>query len=186
MISSIRNTLKSKMRATNKHQTQRIVYAIAAVVVGLALCSSYITPALAANTGSPHYLSFSASINNAGALVCTFKEAGLGNGQTTEQETCSATAQATYACLNGGGNHPKAANKETITAPVSGTVQTPINNGQTSGSITTGPPSAGGFSCPSGQTLVLASVTYSNIQIQDAIGTTAKIPSPVSRTFFQV
>lgn len=47
------------------------------------------------------------------------QEAGLGNTVSTEAITLSGTATATYACINGGGKHPSAANKETVTAPIS-------------------------------------------------------------------
>ena len=53
---------------------------------------------------SPHFLSA--------------KEAGLGNNALISY-TASADATATYACINGGGNHPKATNKETVSGLVS-------------------------------------------------------------------
>jgi hypothetical protein len=103
--------------------------------------------------------------------VCTFKEAGLGNlGFSSIKETCSATASAVYECVNNGGNHPQAANKETVTSPVTGSGLFPISNGQTTGSITVAAPGPGSFSCPGGQTLVLASVTYTNVMICDQLG----------------
>jgi hypothetical protein len=144
-----------------------ITYAIAVAALGLALSSTFITTALA---DSPHFISASSSLSGS-SLVCTFKEAGLGNlGFTNIKETCSATATATYVCVNNGGNHPQAANKETITAPVTGGGNFPIRNGQTTGTITVAAPGPGSFSCPGGQTLALASVTYSNVQICDQLG----------------
>ncbi|HEX6797433.1 MAG TPA: hypothetical protein VF116_06940 [Ktedonobacterales bacterium] len=127
---------------------------------------------------SPHFISEgTASINGAGAYVVTnFKEAGLGSTTSTEAITLSATASATYACLNGGGNHPKAANKETVTAPVSNTQSFPVRNGQTTGTISVGPPGPGSFSCPSGQKLVLASVSYSNVELIGLAGDTSAEP----------
>jgi hypothetical protein len=119
---------------------------------------------------SPHFISASSGLSGS-SLVCTFKEAGLGNlGFSNIKETCSATATATYVCVNNGGNHPKAANKETITSPVSGSGFFPIRNGQTTGSITVAAPGPGSFSCPGGQTLALASVTYTNVMICDQLG----------------
>ncbi len=86
----------------------------------------------------------------------SFKDAGLGTGTTSIQITLSvATATATYQCFNGGGNHPKAANKETVSTSLTTTGTFPVRNGQTTGSLTVGPPSQGTFACPSGQTLYL-------------------------------
>ena len=48
-----------------------IVVATAAIVATLAL------GATAALADSPHFIRASATINNSGQLVCTFKEAGL-------------------------------------------------------------------------------------------------------------
>lgn len=135
---------------------------------------------------SPHFISASASIDNAGNLVCSFKEAGLGTTVTTEAVTCSADSTAVYACINGGNNHPKAANKETVGGPVSGGGNFPVRNGQTTGSITVSPVGPGSFSCPSGQTLVLASVSYTNITLTGLAGDTATVPGTLSKTFFNV
>jgi hypothetical protein len=114
---------------------------------------------------SPHWISSSDSINsNTGVLTCSFKEAGLGTVSSTFI-SCSADASATYYCVNGGGNHPKAANKETVTAPVSNGGNFPVRNGQTTGSVTVSPPGPGSFSCPGGQQLVLGSVSYTNVTL---------------------
>jgi hypothetical protein len=97
---------------------------------------------------SPHFLSASASgPDSDGNLVVSFKEAGLGNNALISY-TASADATATYACINGGGNHPKATNKETVSGPVSasGTFSSG-KNGSINQSLTIGPPSPGSFSC---------------------------------------
>src|SRR5438034_9622114 len=153
---------------------RRIVIALAAA---LATAAFAVPAALADN---PHFLSASASIDNSGNLVCTFKEAGLGNTVTTEHVSCSADATAVYACINGGGNHPKATNKETVSGPVSGGGDFPVRNGSTTGSITVAPPGPGSFSCPNGQSLVLASVSYTNIVLAGAAGDTANVPGTLS------
>jgi hypothetical protein len=57
----------------------------------------------------------------------------------------------------------------------------PVRNGQTTGSLSVGPPGPGDFSCPSGQTLFLQSVTYSNTNVSDAAGNTFHAtPDPIS------
>jgi hypothetical protein len=157
---------------------------IAIVVVALGVLALGATAALA---DSPHFLKATASVDASGNLLCTFKEAGLGNTVTTTNITCSANATAVYACINGGGNHPKAANKETVNGPVSGGGAFPVRNGQTTGTISVGPPSAGDFSCPSGQDLVLASVCYADVTLTGEGGDTATAtPNPACRTFFNV
>jgi hypothetical protein len=142
--------------------------------------------ASAALADSPHFIKASASVDGAGNLVCAFKEAGLGTTASTEAVTCAADASATYACLNGGGNHPKAANKETVAGPVSGGGSFPVRNGSTTGSITVGPPGPGGFGCPNGQDLVLASVCYGGIRLAGSAGDTADVPGTICKTLVNV
>ena len=153
-------------------------------VTALAVLALGATAALA---DSPHFLKATASVDASGNLICTFKEAGLGTTVSTTNITCTANATAVYACLNGGGNHPKATNKETVNGPVSGGGAFPVRNGQTTGSISVGPPSAGSFSCPNGQDLVLASVCYADVTLIGEGGDTATAtPNPAGRTFFNV
>src|SRR6266550_1653973 len=138
-----------------------------ALIVSLALAGLLVlgTTAALAGTSGAHFKSATASVNGSGALVVAFDEAGLGNGNINY--TLNADATATYACINGGGNHPKAANKETRAAQVSTGGSFQSKNGRVQASLTTGPLSPGGFSCPSGQRLVLAGVSYSNIVLTD-------------------
>jgi hypothetical protein len=152
------------------------------LVVALAMVVLGATGALAA----PHFASATASINNAGALVVSFDERGLGNGNV--DYTLTADATATYGCFNGGGNHPKAANKETSNDDVSGGGTFQAKNGRVRASLMAGPISAGAFDCPGGQRLRLASVSYSNILLTDTTNdeSTGVTPDPISRTFFTV
>jgi hypothetical protein len=143
--------------------------------------------ATAALADSPHFLKATASVDGSGNLICTFKEAGLGGTVATTNITCSADATAVYACINGGSNHPKASNKETVNGPVSGGGAFPVRNGQTTGSISVGPPSAGDFSCPNGQNLVLASVCYADVTLTGEGGDTATAtPNPACRTLVNI
>jgi hypothetical protein len=143
------------------------------------LLAMLVMGANAALAASPHFISEgTASITSTGAYhVSNFKEAGLGTTVSTESITLSADASATYACINGGGNHPSAANKTTVTAPVSNTGSFPVRNGQTTGSISAGPPGPGSFSCPSGQKLVLAAVSYTNVVLTGLAGDTSAEPN---------
>jgi hypothetical protein len=53
-------------------------------------------------------------------------------------------------------------------------------NGQVTSSLTVAPPGSGDFSCPKGQSLSIAQVTYSNVAITD---TTNGVSEPISGTF---
>ena len=70
-----------------------------------------------ASTNGAHFMSVSASVNDGGALVVSWDEAGLGNENI--DYTLNADATATYACINNGGKHPKASNKENVADQVS-------------------------------------------------------------------
>ena len=123
-----------------------------------------------AHAGNAHFIKSGtgASLNGAN-LVCKFKEAGLESG-SVQNVSCSATATTTYACVNKGGKNPSASNKRTMVSDVSRTQPFSADkNGNLVGAVTISPPSAAslGFSCPSGQTVTLIEVTYSNIVIED-------------------
>jgi len=132
-----------------------------------------------ASAASPHFINASANLQGTN-LVVSWKEAGLGNDVVIHY-VASANATAQYACINGGGNHPKATNKTTVNGPVSAAGNfSSGKNGSINGSLTMSPPGAGGFSCPSGQRLVLAQVTYSNVSLAD---TTDNTVNPIAGTF---
>ncbi len=105
-------------------------------------------------------------MDNAGNLVVSWKEAGLGDNQLIDY-VASSDANGFYACINGGGKHPQAANKEAFEGPVSGSgTFSSGKNGQITASLTVAPP-ASTLDCPNGQRLVLACVTYSSIALTD-------------------
>jgi hypothetical protein len=115
---------------------------------------------------SPHFITANATLNANGTLTATFKEAGLGTNQSINY-TLSADATATYVCVNKGGANPSAQNKTTVAGPVSasGTFSSG-KNGNVVGSLTVSPPPSD-ITCPPGQTLQLASVSYSNVTLTD-------------------
>lgn len=155
----------------------RIILLAGALVAAMAF-------AAAASADAPKFHSASSSVNGAGALVANFDERGLGN--TNIDYTLTADATAVYACINGGGNHPQASNKETVNAEVSAAGSFEPKNGRVQASLSAGPPSAGSFSCPNGQRLVLASVSYTNIVLTDTTnGVSTSLPN-ASRIFFAV
>jgi hypothetical protein len=139
-----------------------------------------------ASAAGAKFHSTSSSVTNTGALVVSFDERGLGTTSPIDY-TLSADAEATYACINGGNKHPQAANKETKDYPVAGNTSVEPKNGRVVSSITATPaPSAGEFSCPGGQRLVLADVSYTNIWLTDTTNGVTTQVAPVSKTFFAV
>jgi hypothetical protein len=154
-----------------------------AVVLAMALLALTVSTAFAA---APHFISASAAFAGSGPnLNVSFKESGLGDNQNITY-VATADGTAVYACINGGGNHPKASNKETVSGPVSATgTFSSGKNGTISQTLTLHPPSAGNFSCPSGQKLVIAFVSYSNVAITDTTnGVTEAISGTFSRCLF--
>jgi len=146
--------------------------------------------ATAAQAQSPHFISASdalSSTENLGDLVVSFKEAGLGNNALIDY-TAAADGTATYACINGGGNHPSASNKETVSGPVSANGQfSSGKNGTISQSLTIEEPGPGSFSCPSGQTFVLADVSFKNVSITDTTnGITESNLGDLSKVFCDI
>jgi hypothetical protein len=137
---------------------------------------------------SPHFVGKPSAtlLRNNDVQVC-WKEAGLGNNVSITY-TASADATATFVCANGGGQCPNAANKTTVSGPVSttGTFNSG-KNGSISQCLTIAPPGPGSFSCPNGQKLTLSQVSYTGISIKDdttPIGPVATSPSSLSATPF--
>ena len=151
--------------------------AAASTIVALAFAG----PAMA---DAPKFHSASSSVDNAGALVADFDERGLGNENI--DYTLTADATAVYACINGGNNHPQAANKETVNAEVSAAGSFEPKNGRVQASLEAGPPSAGSFDCPNGQRLVLASVSYTNIDLTDTTNGVSASLADASRTLLEL
>ena len=157
--------------------TKSVLIAVIAFVAALVMASP-------ASAVAAKFHSVDSSVSNSGALVVSFDERGLGNGNI--DYLLSADSSAVYACINGGGKHPQAANKETVNGDVSAAGSFESKNGRVQASLTAGPISAGDFSCPGGQRLVLASVSYWNIVLTDTTnGTSVSVPD-ASRVFFAV
>jgi hypothetical protein len=139
----------------------------------LVAVSGAVSPALA---DSPHFVKASAAGDGAGNLVVSFKEAGLGNNQNIDY-TASADATALWGCVNKGGNHPQAQNKEAFSGLVTATgTFSSGRNGQISASLTLTPPGVGQLDCPDDMVVTLLQVTSSNVSISDDTnGITANI-----------
>jgi len=129
----------------------------------LAMLLAVAAPAYAQNE---HFVRAGATLNANGSLTVSFKEAGLGTNQLINY-TLTADATATYVCVNRGGANPSAQNKTTVAGPVSasGTFNSG-KNGQVTASLTVSPPPSD-ITCPPGQSLELASVSYTNVTLTD-------------------
>jgi hypothetical protein len=150
---------------------------LAAAITSLAFAA----PAVAA---APKFHAATSAVNNDGALVVSFDERGLGNENV--DYTLTADATALYACINGGGKHPQAANKEAFEGQVSDGASFEPKNGRVVADLEAGPLLAPEFTCPSGQRRVLAAVTYTNIVLTDTSNNVSTSVPDASRTFFDV
>ncbi len=94
--------------------------ALAAVVAAVVAAPAW--------AGSPHFIQSAFSVSTSeSTITVSGKEAGLG-GEAQIHVEVTATAQ----CINGGGNHPKATNKASVTA--SGDF--PVQNGKANFTLT--------------------------------------------------
>ena len=151
---------------------------LAVVITALALTTASVLGVAA------KFHAVSSSINNDGSLTVSFDERGLGNGNI--DYTLTADAEATWVCLNGGGKNPSAANKRDFNATLEAMGSFEAKNGRVIASISVGPPGPDDFSCPPGQRLRLASVSYTNIVLTDTTnGTSTSVPD-ASRVFIVV
>lgn len=155
-----------------------VVAAATAVVAGLA------SPAYA---NFPHFKSASVSLASSTAIVADLGAASTASAETVLPDLLYAWIEvgvgkpdivyrldtvvtATFGCVNGGENRPKATNKITITAPLQRTIDLHADkNGQITGNVVldTGSVSPTDFSCPTGQTLAALSATFTNNTITD-------------------
>jgi hypothetical protein len=118
------------------------------------------------------------------APAVNWDQRGLGEGDINYTLTADATAL--YACLNGGGKSPSAANKRSFEGQVSsgGTFEAKKGpgpgdpHGRTAGGT--------GVHLPTRAGRVLAAVSYTNIVLTDTTnGVSTSVPD-ASRTFFNV
>jgi hypothetical protein len=78
--------------------------------------------------GSPHFVDDTVTASSSGnTLTVSGKEAGLG-----DEAQVHIQVSATALCINGGGNHPKAVNKTSV----SGAGDFPVQNGKAEFSLT--------------------------------------------------
>jgi len=96
---------------------------ILGILLSIALVGSL--AATGAWAGSPHFVSISV-VRTDDSLTVFGKEAGLGN-----EAQVHIVVSATALCINGGGNHPKAVNKESVSSEG----DFPVQNGKANFSL---------------------------------------------------
>jgi hypothetical protein len=131
---------------------------------------------------SPHFIHDAqvSAVGADGSISISFKEAGLGGGQTITY-AMGGSFVANYGCINHGGNHPSASNKTAESGTVGViTSITASKNGSISGTVSFTPPDPDTvLSCPGNQVAVLADISYTNLSLTD---TTNNISATLSTT----
>jgi hypothetical protein len=170
----------------------RFVSKLRSMTIAATVAAFVVTAATAVTAGpgghtteGAHFNSANGSVNANGALVVTWDEAGVGDNAFIDY-SLALSATATYACINGGGNHPKASNKESVNATTTTDFTAEAKNGRVIGEFTTGPLTDPSFTCPSGQRRVLACVSYSDLTLTDTTNDDSVSIADVSRTFVPI
>lgn len=134
----------------------------------LAVCGALSGATTTVQAANPHFVGrVTSTLVGTNVQVC-FKAAGLGDN-TAITFTAKANASATFVCQTKSGQCPNAANKTTVNTQVTTSGEfTSDKNGTVSGCLVLAAPTAGNFTCPSGQNLVLSNVTFSNITVQSS------------------
>jgi hypothetical protein len=136
----------------------------------------------AARLEAPKLHAGSSSVDEAGALVVSFDQRAMGKTSTAYALAAHCTAR--YVCIDGGGDHPTAADEEVVDAEVSGAASIEPQSGAAVAHLSAEPPPAGAFPCPSDQPQpVLASVAYTNIMLSDTTNKVSTTVPDASRTF---
>ena len=128
----------------------------------LALLAAAAVGAPVAFAGSPHFVGAVTATRTDNSLTVSGKEAGLG-GEAEVNILVSVTAE----CINKGENHPKAANKETLSTGEN----VPVQNGKANFSLTV----TATLKCSPPMTLVFTDVTVTD--------TTNNISAKLTGTF---
>jgi hypothetical protein len=145
------------------------------------------TAALAQNA---HFIGTAtvAGIDSDGTISVKFKEAGLGSNQNITY-SFGGSFSANYGCVNRGGNHPSATNKEFFSDnfTVEGSFSSG-RNGTISQTIEFTPPAPDTIlNCPGNQVAVLADIEYSGLTLTDTtngVSATLSTTSLAKVTFF--
>jgi hypothetical protein len=134
----------------------------AVLPLALLMLAAAIVVAPNALAGSPHFVDSTVTAARSGdSLVVSGKEAGLG-----DESQVHIVVSATALCINGGGNHPKAANKTSVNAAG----DFPVQNGKANFSLTL----TATFQPPCSPPMT---VEYTNVTVSDTTnGVTQRLP----------
>jgi len=159
------------------------------VAVVVALVGTVTLVAAPAMAASAHFVGkVTATFDSDHNLQVCWKEVGLGGSQTLTYEA-SATASATYRCLNPTGVCPGAVPPIPVTGPVTKEgVFSAGQNGQITQCLTIEAPVPPLDACSGPLTPALADITYSNIAIEDrtnAVGPVDATPVSLSAVIFE-
>jgi hypothetical protein len=113
-----------------------------------------------------------------GQLMVTFQETGVGVDGVTI--TARADATATYGCVSGNRNNEKVHREASVEGVSEAGNRFVAVNGTARGTLTLGPPSPAGVTCPAGQATRLLRVRYSKVVLLD---TTTGASTAINRTF---
>lgn len=117
-------------------------------------------------------------------LLYEWTEVGIGRPDVVYSLETVVTA--TFGCVNGGANKPKATNKFTVTQPLGMSLtRTADDNGRIEDSVIldTHPVTPTDFSCPPGQTLAALSATFTDNTITDTTNGVTARDDDISVTF---
>jgi len=171
-----------------------------AIVAALAVVGGLASPVSAANF--PHFRTANVSLaggapaGGIGAIESTTDSADLpdllyewtevGIGRADVTYSLDTVVTATFGCVNGGANKPKASNKFTVTEPLElSLTRTADENGRIEDSVILDTNSVvpTDFSCPQGQMLVAVSATFTNNTITDTTNGVTATDDDISVTF---
>jgi hypothetical protein len=164
------------------HRSKTLFLLLALAVLPSAAHAAKITKGTATVTdGNVRTLETSATQTFHGGLLVTFLEVGV-PANTPTNYLVTADCTATYVCVNSGDNVPNADNKSGVGGPVfASATLTSDGNGKVTGGIGVPPIGPGTFGCPTGQSVVLSEVSYTNVVIKDLTnGASFSIPGTFS------
>ena len=135
------------------------------------------------NPASPHFVTASSSISDAGVLSATFKEAGLGNNQNIDY-TLTATVDATFGFVNNGGNVVQGVPWHVESTTLASTTLSSDKNGNIVGTLT-GTALTPNLAQPNGNNWrQVIDVSYTNVQVNDTTnGVSVQVEDQSVNTF---
>ena len=134
---------------------------IAPAVIAAAAVFGFAAPAMA---GSPHFVGTPTFTTSGSTVTVSAKEAGLGN-----EAQIHVVLTGDALCINGGGNHPKAVNKTTVTAAA----DEPVQNGKADYTLTATATFQPACSPP-------MTVQFQNLTLTDTTNNLTATPVPAS------